>query len=70
MERSSEERINENLMINSKIFKLVDKCLYKIIKSICKIITSKSVGSGFLIKLYKGYNEFYCLMTNEHLIEK
>ena len=58
MERSNEERINENMMINSKIEKLIDKYLYKVIKSICKIMTSKSIGSGFLIKLYKGNNEF------------
>ena len=39
-------------------------------KSICKIITSKSLGTGFLIKLNKKNKQFYCLMTNEHVIKQ
>ena len=69
MESNNKERINEDIIKNSKIEK-IDKCLYKVTKSICKIITSKNAGSGFLIKLYKGNKPFYCLMTNEHVIRK
>ena len=28
------------------------------------------MSSGFLIHLFKGRKEFYCLMTNEHVITK
>jgi V8-like Glu-specific endopeptidase len=48
----------------------IDGCLYGVCKSICKIISSTKSGTGFLIKLYKGNEEFYCLMTNEHVIDK
>ena len=69
MESNNKERINENIIVNSQIFK-IDKCLYKVCKSVCKIRISNSVGSGFLIKLYRENNPFYCLMTNEHVITK
>ena len=39
-------------------------------KSICKITTSNKLGSGFLIKLFKGSEEFFCLMTCEHVITR
>ena len=39
-------------------------------KSICKIIISNVIGSGFLVKSEKGNKPFYCLMTCEHLITK
>ena len=72
MEINNKDRINENLMKGSQI-EAIDKYLYnlyKVSKSICKIKTSKNVGSGFLIMLYKRNNPFYCLMTNEHVIKK
>ena len=47
-----------------------EEMMNKVSKSICKIITSKNAGLGFLIKLYKGNNSFYCLMTNENLIKR
>ena len=43
------------------------------IKSICKIIFDhppKELSSGFLIQLHKDEQPFYCLMTNEHSIDK
>ena len=64
-----EERENENLMFNSKIIR-IDKCLSKVSKSICKIIVSNIIGTGFLIKLFRGNESFYCLMTNEHIITR
>ena len=39
-------------------------------KSLCKIITSYKIASGFLIKLFKGEEDFYCLISNEHIITK
>ena len=69
MEINSKERIYENIIMNSEI-KKIDKWFCKVSKSICKIITSKNGGTGFLIKLYKGNKPFYCLMTNEHVILK
>ena len=53
----------------NKKLTVVDKQLYDILKSTCKIICSNiKGGSGFFIKLYKGKNPFYCLMTCEHVI--
>ena len=39
-------------------------------KSLCKIITNYKIASGFLIKLFKGEEDFYCLISNEHIITK
>ena len=40
-------------------------------KSICKIIVNpQKLSSGFLIKLFKDVQPFYCLMTNEHSVSK
>ena len=59
---SKGERINESLWNNP--LKEIDITLYAVIKSVCKIISNKNVGTGFLIKLYKNNEEFFCLMTN------
>ena len=69
MERNKEDRINENIMVNSKIEKIDKYLIYKAARSTCKIIASKNIGTGFLMKLYKGNNPYYCLMTNEHVIK-
>ena len=43
----------------------------KTIKSLCKVITpNKEIASGFLIKFFKDQQDFFCLMTNEHVITK
>ena len=44
--------------------------IVKASKSVCKIITPKDIGSGFLIKFFKDQHAFFCLMTNEHVIKK
>ena len=46
------------------------KPIVKTAKSICKIITPNKNGSGFFIKFFKRDQEFYCLMTNEHVVTK
>ena len=66
---------NERKRPNPEIkIKEIDVCLHQACKSICKIIipfsNSYNKGTGFLIKLYKGDNPFFCLMTNEHVISK
>ena len=67
--------IDYNIKINlsNKVIrdkKLENKLENNDIKSICKIITNKGIGIGFLIKLYRNKKVFYCLMTNEHIITK
>ena len=66
-------RINQKIVVGSKIEK-IDTCLHNVCKSICKIIipfsNSYIKGTGFLIKLYKGDNPFFFLMSNEHIINK
>ena len=69
MESNNKERINETIIKGSSIDK-IDKHLYTVCKSACKIIVSNTISSGFLIKLFRGNNPFYCLMTCEHFIEK
>ena len=51
----------------SKITK-VDTNLHKALDSICKIVYDGNSGTGFLIKLFKGENPLFCLMTCAHVI--
>ena len=39
-------------------------------KSICKISYQQKISLGFLIKLFKKDKDFFCLMTNCHIITK
>ena len=64
----SDVKINEGITQNP--LNKIDINLYNVIKSVCKIIASNTIGTGFFIKLYKDNKEFYCLMTNEHIITK
>ena len=71
-ETNNEKRINridENKFKDSKMNE-IDRYLNKASRSVCKIITKYKEGTGFLIKLYRNNNPFYCLMTNEHIIQK
>ena len=61
--------IPETLIINSTIIRLPEQ-IVRVTKSLCKIIISNKISSGFLIKLFRGEDEFFCLMTNEHTITK
>ena len=61
-------KINE--IRKNNLEKLTKKQLF-ILKSICKIVSKRFYGGfgfGFLIKLSKNEKPFYCLMTNEHII--
>ena len=62
--------IPEIVISNNPLQKL-DLSITKACKSLCKIIISpKKIGSGFLIQLFKGKDQFFCLMTNEHVVTK
>jgi len=61
------DRENQAL-INPSPITPINNFLYEIIKSICKIIINGRIATGFLLKLYKKDEPFYCLMTNEHVI--
>ena len=64
-----ETKNNENKMIGSMLIRN-DISLLQATVSLCKIITNGKIGSGFLIKLFKDEKDFFCLMTNEHVITK
>ena len=47
----------------------LDPCMTFASKSFCKISAPGIMGSGFLIKLYKDQQDFFCLMTCGHVIK-
>ena len=58
----------KEIYIRGSEIKTVDVSLYKVMDSVCKIVCDGNCGTGFLIKLFKGENPFYCLMTCAHVI--
>ena len=64
-----DSRQNEVLIKNSSI-NIIPSTVPTIFKSLCKIECGNSISSGFLIKLFKRTKDFFCLMTNEHVITK
>jgi hypothetical protein len=68
----TDDNINQgvNECLTNNPLNKIDKNIYTVIKSVCKIKHSKGQGSGFLIKLKKDEKDFYCLMTNEHVVKK
>ena len=62
--------IKEENILNGKIPIKLDPCVVKVSKSLCFIQTQSSSGSGFLIKLFKGTQDFFCLITCEHVIKR
>ena len=64
-----EEKRNEAIIYNSPLIQIPDTVI-TVTKSLCKILARNKVSSGFLIKLFKGDEDFFCLMTNEHVITK
>ena len=61
----------KEVIISPEGFYSLDPSITQTSKSLCKIIISSGkMSSGFLIQLFKGRKEFYCLMTNEHVITK
>ena len=62
--------IKEENILNGKMPTKLDPYIVNVSKSLCFIQTPSSSGSGFLIKLFKGTQYFYCLMTCEHVIKR
>ena len=61
-------RINEKVLDSSQMTS-IEKELYSVFPSICKIEIPNGKATGFLIKLNKGNKDFFCLLTNEHVIQ-
>ena len=53
---------------NQEKRKITDQEMISALKSICKISKLNKISFGFLIKFFKNDKDFYCLMTNEHII--
>ena len=62
------ERINEGKILNSPLLD-IDKQV-EVSKSVCKIITSSAMGTGFFIRIDIKNESFYYLMTNEHVVTR
>ena len=66
-------RIEENT-IQSSDKDSINFFISKVSKAICKITTETSEGNingiGFLLKFFINQEEFYCLISNEHVITK
>ena len=68
---SKDIKRKKEVIISPEGFHSLDQSITQTSKSLCKIIVSAGkISSGFLIQLFKGRKEFYCLMTNEHVITK
>ena len=65
-----EKNISPQAIMKESTFYTIDPYIAKVSKAMCKIETNKKISSGFLIKLFKGKKDFFCLMTNEHTITK
>ena len=62
--------IKEENILNGKMPMKLDPCVVNVSKSLCFIQTPNTSGSGFLIKLFKGTQDFFCLITCEHVIKR
>ena len=49
---------------------VIDPNMAHISKSMCKITFGNQTATGFLIKLFKGHKEFFCMMTCKHVITR
>ena len=63
-----EKDFSNQMMTNDSEMNIPDKNSIKS-KATVKIKYSSCVGSGFFIKLERNKKPFYCLMTNQHVIE-
>ena len=48
----------------------IDPCFANISKALCFLQTPITSGTGFLIRLFKGTQDFFCLITCEHVITR
>ena len=49
---------------------LIDTSITEASKSLCKVSTNYEISSGFFIQLFKGEEQFFCLMTCEHAVKR
>ena len=66
---SAQSKNKENKIVDSTLFRN-DISLLQTTASLCKMKTNDKISSGFLIKLFKDKKDFFCLMTNAHVITK
>ena len=62
------DRENQALIGDKNDIIPINNFFYNVCKSICKIIGKSIIATGFLIKLHRLDEPFYCLMTNKHVI--
>ena len=62
--------IKEENILNGKMPMKLDPCVVNVSKSLCFIQTPSTSGSGFLIKLFKGTQDFFCLITCSQVIKQ
>ena len=68
--KKDKDRINQVQIEDSHMIK-IDKNMYKVGPSVCKIKCLNRNGTGFFIKIKKSNEEESCyLMTNEHVLTK
>ena len=67
--REDSSRNEQALIRNSNLIPLPPS-IVSVSKSICIIFTQFSSASGFLLKLFKGEENFFCLVTNEYVINE
>ena len=67
-------RKNECIIKGSPPFEKIDRIIAYVSKSICKVIIKKesfySQGTGFLLAIWIDDERFFCLVSNEHVIQK
>ena len=66
---SSSSRKNE-VLISGATINRIPLSISTVLKSSCKIVCDDKIGSGFLIKFFKRNEDFFCLITNEHVISE
>lgn len=75
-ETSEKDRIKECTIVSSSPLEKVDRIISKVSKSICKIqietetASKTKKGTGFLLAFDIEKERFYCLISNEHVIEE
>ena len=66
---AGDSRVNQNI-IRGSVLITIPTSIFQVSKAVCKIITPYVFGTGFLIKFFKGTEDFFCLMSCEHVITK
>ena len=67
---SSKNKGNEVMVDPKNPSRGLDQYMANVSKSLCKIRYENQSAIGFLIKLFKGQKEFFCMMTCEHVITR